>query len=126
MQRIFSIVSLASLALGFTTASSLAASVDGVWMRTDGAAKVQFAPCGSAECGSIVWLKKSDGRATIGERVFFGMAQTASNTWAGTAHNPEDGNDYDGTMTLSGSRLTTQGCAMGGMICKSQTWSRTR
>ncbi len=102
------------------------ASVDGVWMRSDGMAKVKFSPCGQGMCGSVVWLKHLEGPGKVGEQVFFGMAQTAANTWTGTAHNPEDGNDYDGSMTLSGNRLTTKGCALGGAICKSQSWSRAR
>ena len=39
--------------------------------------------------------------------------------------NPEDGKTYTGKMSLSGGTLTTQGCAMGGMICKSSTWTRS-
>ena len=38
----------------------------------------------------------------------------------GSAFNPDDGQTYTGKMSLSGATLTTQGCAMGGMICKSR------
>ena len=54
------------------------------------------------------------------------MKPTAANHWSGSAHNPEDGRDYDGTMVLAGARLTTQGCALGGMICKTVYWKRAR
>ena len=105
---------------------AFANAADGTWVRSDGMAKVHFAPCGGNTCGTIVWLRHPEGPGKVGEKVFFGMAQTAADTWTGTAHNPEDGNDYDGSMTVSGNRLTTKGCALGGAICKSQFWSRTR
>ena len=111
---------------GLAAGSALANAADGTWGRSDGMAKVQFAPCGGSTCGTIVWLRHPEGPGKVGERVFFGMAQTAADTWTGTAHNPEDGNDYDGSMTISGNRLTTKGCALGGAICKSQSWSRAR
>lgn len=116
---------LCALAL-LTGASSARAGVEGVWARTDGKAKVMFAACGDALCGTIVWLRDSDSPARIGEQVFFNMRPSSANHWSGSAHNPEDGRDYDGTMVLSGSRLTTQGCALGGMICKTVVWTRAR
>lgn len=106
--------------------SAFAAGAEGVWMRSDGAAKVQFSPCGAGMCGTIVWLRNPNGPAHVGEQVFFGMRQLTPTSWQGSAHNPEDGNDYDGSMTLAGNHLTTKGCALGGMICKSQSWSRAR
>jgi uncharacterized protein (DUF2147 family) len=117
---------LGALAAMALAAPAMAAGAEGVWMRSDGMAKVQFAPCGGGQCGTIVWLKDpANSQGKIGEQVFFGMGQTGPNSWSGQAHNPEDGRDYDGTMTLSGNRLTTKGCALGGMICKTVTWSRS-
>ena len=127
MRHVPSIAIAAALCLAMALpAAAATASADGVWMRSDGMAKVRFSPCGQGTCGTVVWLKHPEGPGKVGEQVFFGMAQTATNTWTGTAHNPEDGNDYDGSMTLSGNRLTTKGCALGGAICKSQSWSRAR
>lgn len=122
---------LANAALGAaaclaTAAPAWAVSADGTWLRSDGMAKVRFEPCGGDTCGTIVWLRHPEGPGKLGERVFFGMKQTAENTWTGMAHNPEDGHDYDGTMVVSGNRLTTKGCALGGAICESQSWSRVR
>ena len=118
---------LAAIGIASLAGSARAGGADGVWVRSDGMAKVQFSPCGTGSCGTIVWLKDpANSRATIGEQVFFGMGQTSPTTWTGQAHNPEDGRDYDGTMTLAGNRLTTKGCAFGGMICKTVVWSRSR
>jgi uncharacterized protein (DUF2147 family) len=127
--RITSLSTIASAAvlLGALATPALAGDVGGVWMRSDGAAKVRFSPCGEGYCGSIVWLRDpGKSPAHVGEQVFFGMGQSGPNTWTGSAHNPEDGRDYDGAMTLSGNRLVTKGCALGGMICKSTAWVRSK
>jgi uncharacterized protein (DUF2147 family) len=123
---------LNAMLLGAALTTSLAmpalagGGAEGIWARTDGKAKVQFADCGGALCGTVVWLRDTNGPGQVGEQVFFNMRPTAANHWSGSAHNPEDGRDYDGTMVLSGNRLTTQGCALGGMICKTVYWSRSR
>jgi uncharacterized protein (DUF2147 family) len=115
----------------FAATSLLAASPasagdpSGVWLRDNGNSRVKIAPCGGgAYCGSIVWLKDKSGPAKIGQRVFFGMKPDGENQWAGSAFNPEDGETYSGYMTLSGGRLKTQGCVMGGLICRSVNWTK--
>lgn len=114
------------LALLAAAASSVRGDdVGGTWLRDTGASKVKFAPCGGALCGSIVWLKPGvDTPAKLGQKVFFDMKPAGDNAWSGSAFNPEDGKTYTGKMSLAGGTLTTQGCAMGGMICKSSTWTR--
>ena len=109
--------------------SALASPEDGatgVWNRDDGLGGVRSARCGAALCGHVIWLKDGAGPAHIGQRVLYGMRRTAANTWAGSAINPADGQTYAGTMTVSGSRLLTRGCALVGMICQSVWLSRAR
>ena len=85
---------------------------------------MRIAPCGAALCGTIVWLKSTSGPAKIGQRVFFDMKPAGANAWSGQAFNPEDGKNYSGKMTLAGNKLTTSGCALGGLVCRSVSWSR--
>ncbi len=118
------LIAACALAATAFSAPAFAGDPSGVWMRTDGKAKVQFGPCSGGYCGTIVWLRDTGGPGQIGEQVFFGMGQSGPNKWSGSAHNPEDGRDYDGTMVLAGNRLVTQGCALGGMICKTVNWTR--
>ena len=99
---------------------------EGAWMREDGAGIVQIARCGSALCGRIAWLRDPAGPGRVGDKVFYDMNRIGTDRWKGSAHNPEDGRDYDGEMVLSGQRLITRGCAFGGMICKTVRFSRQR
>ncbi len=44
--------------------------------------------------------------------------------WKGAAFNPEDGKTYTGELRVSGDRLKTSGCVLGGLICKTINWTR--
>ena len=117
----------ASLALLSSVPAAWAdAGATGVWNRDDGRGGVRIAHCGAALCGHVVWLRDRTGPAFIGQKVLFDMRPAAANTWSGTAHNPEDGQDYAGTMTLEGNRLVTKGCVLGGMICQTVGLTRSR
>lgn len=112
-------------ALAIFTTPSLAQEVTGTWLRDSGASKVRLAKCGEAVCGTISWLKDSSGPAKLGQRIFYDMKPSGAGKWSGSAFNPEDGKTYSGTMSLSGDTLTTAGCVMGGLICRSVKWSRS-
>lgn len=104
-----------------------AADVNGLWLRDSGASQVRFAPCGGAVCGHIVWIKPgTDTPAKVGQRIFYDMKSNGADSWSGKAFNPEDGKTYSGKMSLSGSTLTTAGCALAGLICKSTSWMRVK
>ena len=104
---------------------AMAAEIVGNWQRSNGESRVRMAPCGGGVCGTITWLKnpgKSD--AKVGQRVFYNMKPDGAGGWEGSAFNPEDGKTYSGKASVSGSSMTTKGCVLGGLICKSVSWSR--
>ncbi len=119
---------IASIALGIATlmgvSTAALADPSGTWQRESGASRVRIAPCGGNFCGTIIWLKDADGPAKLGQRVFYDMAPSGTNKWSGKAFNPEDGKTYSGTMALNGSSLTTSGCVLGGIICRSVNWKK--
>ena len=120
----FGLAGLTALILAGGSASAVAQEVIGTWERDTGASRVRFSKCGEALCGAISWLKDTNGPAKVGQRIFFDMKPDGANKWSGSAFNPEDGKTYSGTMTLSGDSLTTAGCVMGGLICRTVKWSR--
>jgi len=116
---------LALTALLLTTSPSLADEVLGTWLRDNGALQVKFEPCGDAICGNIVWLKPgSETKAKVGQQLFFDMRPAGAASWTGKAANPGDGSIYAGKMSIEGSTLSTSGCIVGGLICKSANWRR--
>ena len=120
------------------TVPALAGDPAGVWLRANGNSKIRIDSCGSALCGTVVWEKtprkdvqnpdasKRDQPVT-GLRVLHGMKPTSTpDQWKGEVYNAEDGKTYTGYITLQDARtLKLQGCVLGGLICKSDTWSRS-
>jgi uncharacterized protein (DUF2147 family) len=116
------------LALAFSLFSGLAWGQDatGLWLRDTGRSQLRVAPCGPALCGTIAWLADPAGPAKLGQKVIYDMFPDGQGGWSGKAFNPEDGKTYSGKMTVSGDQLTTAGCALGGLICKSVQWRRLK
>lgn len=122
MTKRLSMAAAAALLIGCGAAQ--AQDIGGTWQRDTGASRVRFAKCGEALCGTISWLKDANGPAKVGQRIFYDMKPNGAGKWSGSAFNPEDGKTYSGTMALSGDTLTTSGCVMGGLICRSVKWSK--
>lgn len=114
----------AALALMGSIGSASGQDALGVWQRDTGASRVRFAKCGEGLCGTLSWLKDTNGPAKVGQRIFYDMKPSGAGKWSGSAFNPEDGKTYSGTMTLAGDTLTTAGCVLGGLICRSVVWKR--
>ena len=105
------------------------------WLSQSGETRVRFADCGAQLCGTIVWVqnpgpdvKNEDtnlrSRPLVGIRMIT-MRPNGDNRWAGSLYNPQDGKTYNGNMTLgSASSMSLSGCVLGGLICRSQTWTK--
>jgi uncharacterized protein (DUF2147 family) len=137
--KLLPIVSAASFAaLMFVTTAAIADPA-GEWRVQDGTATVRIRKCGNAYCGFIATtasapgkdMKNPDpskrGRSVIGLETLIGMAPAGENLWAGTAYNAEDGQMYSAKISLQSEQaLKIEGCAPGGGLCGSETWSRVR
>ena len=120
-----SLCAVAVLGLCLLAAPAMAADPTGSWLRDTGASRVRIAKCGTSLCGTVVWLKEKNTASKVGQRVFFDMMPDGDNRWIGKAFNPDDGKTYSGKMFLDGDSLTTSGCVIGALICKSINWSRS-
>ncbi|MGL4290629.1 MAG: DUF2147 domain-containing protein [Phreatobacter sp.] len=107
----------------------------GTWLSQSGETRVRFADCGGQLCGTIVASsgqsrdeKNEDaalrGRNLVGIRMIT-MRANGANAWQGSLYNFQDGKTYNGRMTMpSANSMSLSGCVLGGLICRSQTWSR--
>jgi uncharacterized protein (DUF2147 family) len=92
----------------------------GVWLSEEKEGKVRIEQCGANLCGYTVDAKSN----ANGEQVLINM-KPGKDKWSGRILDPKTGSTYDSTIVLKGSdTLRVQGCAMGGMFCGGQTWSR--
>ena len=124
---------------------AFAGDPSGTWLTESGKSQVRLAPCGEALCGRIQWLKEPNDPATgkpkrdvrnpdpgkrdrpiVGVEILKGMKPgEAPDQWAGDVYNAEDGKTYQARLILQDARtLQLKGCVLGGLICKSQAWSR--
>ena len=142
--RISSAAAIAAVLLGLGAGGAIAADANGTWLTESGKATVRIAPCADALCGTIVALKEPNdpetgrprtdknnadpsqrNRPVIGSLIVLGMKPNGANKWSGQVYNAEDGKTYTGAITLQGANaLKLEGCILGGLICKAQTWTR--
>lgn len=109
----------------------------GTWLTPSATTRVRIQPCGEALCGTIVWSKADArdannpdatrrDRPLVGTRLFSDARPTAAG-WEGSLYNPQDGRTYAGKLRMrSAGELDLAGCVLGGLFCKSQTWTRVQ
>jgi uncharacterized protein (DUF2147 family) len=131
--------------LGVLAASpAAAADPHGSWLTEGGKSKIRIIDCGGALCGTIEWLKEPNDpetgrpktdknnadaskrtRPAIGVPIVLSMKPSGTDKWSGQVYNAEDGKTYSGNITMQNANsLKLEGCALGGLMCKGQTWTR--
>jgi uncharacterized protein (DUF2147 family) len=143
MTRTFTLAAASILCLAAAKPAS-AGDPRGNWMTESGRAKIHIVNCGGALCGNIIAMAEPNDPSTgkprtdsnnpdsakrarpiIGDQIVIDMKPDTTDKWSGQVYNAEDGKTYSGSITLVDAKtLTLKGCALGGLICKSQTWTR--
>jgi len=112
-----------------------AQSPTGTFVSQSGDTRVRFADCGGQICGTIVAVRgqttdeKNENtalrnRALVGIRMIT-MRPTGANAWQGSLYNFQDGKTYSGRMSMpDANSMSLSGCVLGGLVCRSQTWTR--
>ncbi len=127
--RMFALAAAVALT---TTAAIAAEPIEGLWQTQadDGAfAFVQITPCGGAYCGTIV--KTFKGKAeykspNLGKQIVRNMAPKGNGTYAGQVWRPANDKIYNGKAAVTGDTMKLSGCVAGGLICKSQSWTKLK
>ena len=143
--RTTALVVASAIAFGMMTSGpARAADPLGTWWTAEKKGKVKVVNCGGAICGTLTWLaepndpatnkpktdknnkdQSKQGRPLIGVPIVLSMKPSGGDTWEGQVYNAEDGGIYTGSFTMSGANAALlKGCVMGGLICKSQAWTR--
>lgn len=137
--KLLPFVSAASFAaLMFATTAAIADPA-GEWRVQDGTATIRIRKCGAAYCGFIATTASAPGRddknpdpskrgrSVIGVEALINMRPAGANLWAGTTYDANDGQMYSAKISLQGEQaLKIEGCAPGGGMCGSETWTRVR
>jgi len=104
------------VAMLVSATAAYADPIQGHW-RTANGDTASIGACGGGYCINLV-TGRFKGRS-IGS-----MAPSGANRYSGSITDPETDSTYSGNATLTGASLKLQGCVLGGLICKGQTWHR--
>jgi len=124
-----------SLIFAFVAPSAVQAQprapIEGNWKNPIGSAIITVAPCGDLLCGKVAWASARGQREAststsnvVGTTVLTGFKQTG-NRWTGRLFIPDDNVHVSAKLQLLGERqLKLTGCAVAGLFCRSQIWTR--
>lgn len=120
------------LCLWAVGAAASGESIDGVWKtepRKSGAyITVRIAPCTTApeqRCGTIAGAYAGARPDMVGDSILRGLQPQGDGHWAkGEIIRPGKGSVYSSELTVAGDELEVKGCAVGGLFCGSQIWTR--
>lgn len=108
-------VSMALAATVIMAGAAWADPIEGNWKTQAG----DTAAIGGGSSFSITLKTGKYAGKTIGS-----LKAAGKNKYTGTITDPKDDKTYSGKATLSGSSLKMSGCVLGGLFCKSQTWTK--
>lgn len=118
------ILSVAALLLaGPAAIAQEAAEPNGVWMRDDGNARVEIAPCGDNLCATNLWIGDTSKGEEVGDRLVMSLEPQSENTLAGTAYDEKRDRTYSMTLQVAQNGLVTRGCVLGGLLCRNVSWT---
>lgn len=112
----------ASIGLSAVTAAN-AATVNGTWLRPSTGGQIQVFDCGG---GIGMKVTKSSDANKVGKQIMCGATKTGENRYEGDLLNLDDGNTYKGIIEFKGDTLSLSGCVLGGLVCKTDNWTRVK
>lgn len=99
------------------------ADPSGVWLRDDGNARVEIAPCGGDICATNLWIGDTSRGEEPGDRLVMSLEPQTADTLAGTAYDEKRDRTYSMTIRVGEGRLVTRGCVLGGILCRDVNWT---
>ena len=131
MKRILLSIAAATMALG-APASASAQALEGKWTNPKRSVIVNVARCGDAYCGTVSWATEKtrdkvaeNGRKLVGTRILSDLRPTGDGLYKGRAFEPKRNIRGSATVRQVGPNvMVVKGCAVLGVLCKEQRWTR--
>ena len=131
MKSIFTALAL----VGAASAASAASPIEGRWTNPKGSVVVDVAPCGPNYCGTVVRAsdkakanaRKGGTRNLVGRQILTGLRPIGSGRYRGKAFVPKRNLYAAATVRqINPNMMEIEGCALMGLICDEQRWTRVR
>ncbi|WP_273727584.1 DUF2147 domain-containing protein [Brucella gallinifaecis] len=103
-----------------------AAEINGNWARGDGKARVKIAGCGKDICATNTWIKPGTPKEKAGDRLVMSINKTSEGLYSGTAFDPQRNLNYKISVKVDGDHMTSNGCVLAGILCRSVGWTRIK
>lgn len=133
MNRSLAKSALLLLALALPATASAEPALTGQWKNPKGSVVVRLASCGNAICGVVVnasahakdTARKGGTPNLVGTRILSGLRPAADGSFKGQVFDPKRNIRAPATVRLLGpDALSVEGCALLGLVCKEQRWTR--
>lgn len=100
--------------------------IGGNWARGDGKARVNIAGCGKDICATNTWIKPGTPKEKTGDVLVMSIKQVGSGQYSGTAFDPQRKLTYKISVKVNGDTMTSNGCVLAGLLCRSVGWTRIK
>lgn len=129
------LLAFALLALGTVSAAAAnsALSVEGRWTNPKRSVVIDVGRCGQAWCGTVVWAspkakanaRKGGTANLVGTRILSGARPVGNGVYKGRGFVPKRNIHAPATIRQTGpNTMVVEGCALAGLLCKEQRWTR--
>jgi len=102
------------------------ASITGAWSRTDGSLRIAIEACDERFCAVSTWIKDPGNGEAVGDRLVMTLQPRDPVRLAGEAFDEKRGLKYTMLISVGQDAMTTQGCVLAGIVCKTMNWTRLR
>jgi uncharacterized protein (DUF2147 family) len=127
MKQILAKALLVFAVCAMPAAASAHSTLEGRWVNPHHTVIVNVARCGSAYCGIVSWAtaKNQERGTTPGTRVLTDLRPAGDGTYRGSAYEPKRNMHGSATVRQEGPDvMVVTGCAILGLVCKEQRWTR--
>ena len=124
MRRVWlAAASVVVLMVGQVAADRGTPSITGDWRRLDGGLRINISPCGEQLCAVSTWTRDPESER-VGDRLILSLHEREGSTLAGKAFDERRRLTYTLRISVDRDAMTTRGCLLAGMACRTMNWTR--
>jgi len=101
-------------------------TITGDWSRNDGGSRINIGPCGELLCAVNTWIRDPAEGELVGDRLVLALQPRDPGALTGEAFDERRKLRYSLLVSVQGDAMTTEGCLVSGVLCKSLRWIRVR